>query len=120
VPIYNVKVTMTSKNGKTDTLEFSRPFNEWFDSAGHFIATPFQTVFATAVPLIAKADPKRVEVAAPVPSTSAPVSTPASVPAMDSSFINVDASMLDALAASASSGADGAASSGKKSKRRKA
>ncbi|KAH8675441.1 microsomal signal peptidase 25 kDa subunit-domain-containing protein [Xylariales sp. PMI_506] len=115
VPIYNLKITVTSKAGKIETIEISRPFSEWFDSAGHLIATPFQTLFATGVPLIAKADPKRgpVKEAKPTPA-------PAPAPAMDSSFVNVDATMLDALAASASTGADSSSGTAKKSKRRKA
>lgn len=95
---------MTPKNGAPETIELARPFTEWFDVQGHFIARPFQTVFATAVPLIAKADPKRVQAAAPVPD-----------------FLNADADVLDAIAASqfTSTGAE-AASASKKSKRRKA
>lgn len=71
---------------------------------GHFIARPFQVMLATTVPLIAKADPKRAQVAAPA-----------------SDFLNADPDVLDAIAASeiTSTGAE-TASSGKKSKRRKA
>lgn len=70
---------------------------------GHFIARPFQVMLATQVPVIAKADPKRAQAAAPA-----------------ADFMNADASVLDAIAASesTSTGAEGA--SGKKSKRRKA
>ncbi|KAI0846887.1 SPC25-domain-containing protein [Daldinia vernicosa] len=104
VPIYNVKITVTPKNGSPETIELARSFTEWFDVQGHFIARPFQTVFATAVPLIAKADPKRVQAAAQVPD-----------------FLNADADVLDAIAASqsTSTGAEAAPAS-KKSKRRKA
>ncbi|KAI1482469.1 hypothetical protein K445DRAFT_313391 [Daldinia sp. EC12] len=107
VPIYNVKITVTPKNaGAPETIELARSFTEWFDVQGHFIARPFQTVFATAVPLIAKADPKRVQSSAPVPD-----------------FLNADADVLDAIAASqsttTSTGAE-ATPAGKKSKRRKA
>lgn len=72
---------------------------------GHFVARPFQVMLATQVPAVAKADPKRAQVAA----------------ASASDFMNADASVLDAIAASetTSTGAE-AASSGKKSKRRKA
>ncbi|KAI1647824.1 SPC25-domain-containing protein [Daldinia loculata] len=104
VPVYNVKITVTPKNGAPETIELARPFTEWFDVQGHFIARPFQTVFATAVPLIAKADPKRVQAAAPVPD-----------------FLNADADVLDAIAASQSTSTGAEAASGsKKSKRRKA
>ncbi|KAI1386917.1 SPC25-domain-containing protein [Hypoxylon trugodes] len=113
IPIYNIKITITPKStNKPETIELARPFTEWFDVQGHFIARPFQTILATAVPLIAKADPKRVQ-AAPATSTS--------------DFLNADADVLDAIAASQStSTATGAetetpaAGSGKKSKRRKA
>ncbi|KAK6958220.1 hypothetical protein Daesc_001015 [Daldinia eschscholtzii] len=107
VPIYNVKITVTPKNGSPpETIELARSFTEWFDVQGHFIARPFQSVFATAVPLIAKADPKRAQSSAPVPD-----------------FLNADADVLDAIAASqsttTSTGAE-ATPAGKKSKRRKA
>lgn len=105
VPIYNAKITITSKNGKSDTIEIKRSFTEWFDSVGHFIAPPFQTIFATSVPLIAKADPKRAESAQPTQNTH-------------SNFTDMDPDMLDALAAGSTTGTD--AASGKKSKRRKA
>ncbi|KAK9771849.1 putative Signal peptidase complex subunit 2 [Seiridium cardinale] len=105
VPVYNVKITLTSKSGKSETIEVKRSFTEWFDSAGHFIAAPFQTVFATSVPLIAKADPKRLEAAK-------------SAQPSGSNFADMDPDMLDALAAGSTTGADGG--SGKKSKRRKA
>ena len=41
----------------------SRSFTEWFDAKGHFIAQPFQELFASSVPLIARLDPKRVKTA---------------------------------------------------------
>ncbi|ETS87330.1 hypothetical protein PFICI_01158 [Pestalotiopsis fici W106-1] len=105
VPEYNVNISITSKNGKTETIEIKRSFTEWFDSAGHFIAPPFQTLFATSVPLIAKADPKRIEAAKPAQPSQ-------------SNFTDMDPELLDALAAG-STGAEPEAS-GKKSKRRKA
>ncbi|KAH6660292.1 microsomal signal peptidase 25 kDa subunit-domain-containing protein [Truncatella angustata] len=106
VPIYNVKVTITPKNGKPETIEIKRSFTEWFDSVGHFIAPPFQSVFAASVPLIAKADPKRVDTAKSAQSSGA-------------NFTDMDPDMLDALAAGSATGAE-ADASGKKSKRRKA
>lgn len=104
VPVYNVKITMTPKSGKSETIEIKRSFTEWFDSVGHFIAPPFQTIFATSVPLIARADPKRVEAAKPAATS-------------DSNFTDMDPAMLDALAAGSTTGTETA--SGKKSKRRK-
>ncbi|KAI1094199.1 SPC25-domain-containing protein [Rostrohypoxylon terebratum] len=106
VPTYNLKITCTPKKGTPTTIELARSFTEWFDSQGHFIARPFQTMFAASVPVIANADPKRAQTI-----TSAPVAD----------FSNVDAGVLDAIAASqsASTGAEDS-SPGKKSRRRKA
>lgn len=101
-----MKLTVTSKTGKAETIEIQRSFTEWFDSVGHFIAAPFQTIFATSVPLIAKADPKRAEAVKPAQTS-------------DSNFADMDPDMLDALAAGSTTSAE-AGASGKKSKRRKA
>ncbi|KAI1166576.1 microsomal signal peptidase 25 kDa subunit-domain-containing protein [Nemania serpens] len=113
-PTYYIVVDITPKSGGgSRKIELARSFTDWFDVQGHFVALPFQTILATTVPLIAKADPKR---AAAVP----PVSSPA--PAPESDFLNVDAQTLDALAAADTTGAESneAGSVGKKSKRRKA
>lgn len=62
VPIYNLNITISSsgkKGSKPQTLTLARSFTEWFDEAGHFVATPFQTMLATTVPVIATLDPKR-------------------------------------------------------------
>ncbi|KAL2269774.1 hypothetical protein VTJ83DRAFT_1958 [Remersonia thermophila] len=59
VPVYHVTVEITSKGGKKETLKIDRPFAEWFDEAGRFVAAPFQALFARGVPVIGKADPKR-------------------------------------------------------------
>ncbi|KAI0009481.1 microsomal signal peptidase 25 kDa subunit-domain-containing protein [Xylariaceae sp. FL0662B] len=101
VPEYNMKITLTPKKGEAQTIELKRPFTEWFDVQGHFIARPFQTMLATTVPVIAKADPKRA----------------ATGPATD--FMSADASVLDALVAAESTGVE-KGSKGKKSNRRKA
>ncbi|KAJ0168888.1 Signal peptidase complex subunit SPC2 [Colletotrichum tanaceti] len=60
-PTYNMKITLTPKNGEKKTLELSKPFAEWFDSQGRFVAVPFQEVLATNIPIIGKLDPKRVK-----------------------------------------------------------
>jgi signal peptidase complex subunit 2 len=104
VPIYNMKITTKSKKGDEKTIEAARSFTEWFDAQGRFIALPFQTMLATTVPVIAKADPKRAAAAGTTDSTS--------------DFLSADAATLDALAAS--SEATGADAGSKKSKRRKA
>ncbi|KAH9887782.1 microsomal signal peptidase 25 kDa subunit-domain-containing protein [Xylariomycetidae sp. FL2044] len=126
VPIYNVQIALRPKSGKpqqTKTIELSKPFTAWFDAQGRFVAAPFQTLFATTVPAIGRADPKRVtSSSATAPSSSASASLP--------DFMSADADVLDALAASQSTGADkspagagagaGGSSGSKKSKRRKA
>ncbi|KAJ0341044.1 hypothetical protein COL922a_002739 [Colletotrichum nupharicola] len=61
VPIYNMKITITPKNGASKTLELAKPLNQWFDSQGHFVASPFQEILATNIPTIGKLDPKRVQ-----------------------------------------------------------
>ncbi|ORY62241.1 microsomal signal peptidase 25 kDa subunit-domain-containing protein [Pseudomassariella vexata] len=103
VPIYNVKITVKSKAGKQSTIDIAKSFTEWFDSAGHFIAPPFQTVLASSVPMIAKADPKR-----------------AAKSESGSDFADLDPGLLDQLAAGSGSTTGAEAGSGKKSKRRKA
>ncbi|KAL2129029.1 hypothetical protein VTI74DRAFT_8325 [Chaetomium olivicolor] len=60
VPNYEVTIEVERKGGPKDVLKISRAFTEWFDGAGHFVAAPFQSVLATAVPVIGRADPKRV------------------------------------------------------------
>ncbi|KAI0022323.1 microsomal signal peptidase 25 kDa subunit-domain-containing protein [Xylariomycetidae sp. FL0641] len=105
-PTYYVTITVTppKSSGKPQVVEFARPFKNWFDAQGHFIAPPFQTMLATSVPVIAQADPKRI----------AAVSD-----AFSSDLLNADPSMLDAIAAADTTGAE-TAGAGKKSKRRKA
>ncbi|KAL7628278.1 hypothetical protein AAE478_002477 [Parahypoxylon ruwenzoriense] len=111
-PTYHLAITVTPKQGPPQTIELALSFTEWFDVQGHFIARPFQTALVTGVPLIAKADPKIAAAAA-----AAAAQTPAT------HFLNADAEILDAIAASESTtsttGAE-AGGSGKKSRRRKA
>ncbi len=61
MPTYNLEITVTSKSGKEAVIQVSRSFTEWFDTKGHFVAKPFQELFASAVPIIGKVDPKRVK-----------------------------------------------------------
>ncbi|KAK0628466.1 microsomal signal peptidase 25 kDa subunit-domain-containing protein [Bombardia bombarda] len=42
----------------------TRPFTEWFDGAGHFVAAPFQAMLASSIPVVGRLDPKRVAAAA--------------------------------------------------------
>ncbi|KAK2745805.1 signal peptidase complex [Colletotrichum kahawae] len=101
VPIYNMKITITPKNGASKTLELAKPFNQWFDSQGHFVASPFQEILATNIPTIGKLDPKRVQ------STSQTYSADV-----------LDALYAESAATGSGSGAEAAAKGS--SKRRKA
>ncbi|KXH28717.1 microsomal signal peptidase 25 kDa subunit [Colletotrichum simmondsii] len=60
VPTYNMKITLTSKNGEKKVINLSQPFNQWFDSQGRFVAVPFQEILATNIPAVGKLDPKRI------------------------------------------------------------
>ncbi|KIH91263.1 signal peptidase protein complex [Sporothrix brasiliensis 5110] len=125
-PVYNVDITITSKSkAVAQKIAVSRPFSEWFDSAGSFIAAPFQAVLATAVPAIGQADPRRVASVAPATEASA---APAPAPATSSQAAYSPA-VLEMLAAGAAADASESDSgvatatgtAGKKSgKRRKA
>jgi len=88
VPVYEVTIQSTPKNSsEPQTVKLSRPFTEWFDGAGRFIAPQFQTMLATSVPAIGKLDPKRV--------------APAARPAPGASDQKYSAEVLDILAAAA-------------------
>ncbi|KAM7190284.1 signal peptidase complex subunit SPC2 [Naviculisporaceae sp. PSN 640] len=61
VPEYHLKIDVVPKNGrKKERLVVIRSFTEWFDAAGHFVVAPFQTVLASSIPVVGKADPKRI------------------------------------------------------------
>lgn len=107
VPIYNLAITITPKTGVATTINLSRSFTEWFDAAGRFVATPFQTMLASTVPVIGNLDPKRASVLA---AESAPQYTEEELSAM-----------LAAAKASPNDTAEATGSSAKKGgKRRKA
>ncbi len=59
--MYNLTITYytASQPSVPNTLKISRPFMQWFDAAGHFVALPFQQIFAGEVPMIGQADPTR-------------------------------------------------------------
>jgi signal peptidase complex subunit 2 len=59
--MYNLTVTYytASQPSVPNTLKISRPFMQWFDAAGHFVALPFQQMFAGEVSVIGKADPTK-------------------------------------------------------------
>lgn len=56
---------ITTKNAKStdvnSSFELARPFTEWFNEAGFFVPGPFQEFLASNVPVVGKADPKRVK-----------------------------------------------------------
>lgn len=61
-PIYKVVAkTYPKAGGDPTTITVIKPFSQWFDAAGRFVAQPFQAMLATKVPIISKADPKRAE-----------------------------------------------------------
>ena len=114
VPTYNLKITVSPADEKgaknksqSQTTELARPFTAWFDVQGRFVALPFQTMLATAVPAIGRADPKRAGAAGN----------------QESDLLSADPATLDALLASSSeaTGAEtaAAAAGGKKSKQRR-
>ncbi len=60
-PVYNVTIKITGKGEKkAKVVSLKKPFTQWFDKAGHFVALPFQQVFASNVELIGNADPTKV------------------------------------------------------------
>lgn len=62
VPIYNITVTTFFKAHPNvpNTITLKKPFTHWFDRQGHFIALPFQQMFASNVKVVGQADPKKV------------------------------------------------------------
>jgi signal peptidase complex subunit 2 len=61
VPIYNLAITVTGKEGKEGKeIKLKKPFTGWFDKSGAFHSLPFQQMFASNVSLIGEADPGKV------------------------------------------------------------
>jgi len=61
VPIYNLTVKVFSKGDKEGkTVSIKKPFTQWFDKVGHFVAFPFQQMIATSVKVVGEADPSKV------------------------------------------------------------
>ncbi|KXJ92002.1 microsomal signal peptidase 25 kDa subunit-domain-containing protein [Microdochium bolleyi] len=120
VPIYNMTISITPKGSSTkpSSIEINRSFTEWFDSAGHFIALPFQTMLATAVPVIGQADPKRVA-SASNPAAASAIAGTNGVSEQDL-LSRTDPAVLDAiLAAQQGTTASGADIGANKAKGRK-
>jgi len=62
VPLYKLVIKTTGKDGKVKEQRVQKSFTKWFDEAGHFVALPFQQMFASNVEAIGKVDPTRVVV----------------------------------------------------------
>lgn len=65
-PTYMLKITITGGNGETAkkrVIEISRSYTEWFNEKGFLVPTPFQELLASSIPVVGKADPKRVKTA---------------------------------------------------------
>lgn len=118
VPLYHVTVeitTMGGKKNKIEKVEITKSFTEWFDAAGRFVAVPFQTMLATGIPAVGRADPKRVA-GAGAGSAAAAAGSGTKESAAGVAGTVYTPEMLDALAKS-SSGAE--VKSGKKAERRR-
>jgi hypothetical protein len=68
-PTYTLKVTIANTKDRAtgkktfevaSSFELSRSFTEWFDETGLFVPGPFQEFLASSIPVVGKADPKRV------------------------------------------------------------
>ena len=90
-------MTYSQGSSAPKTIKISRPFSEWFDASGCFIAAPFQQMLAGSVPVIGKAVSEKV-----------------------TSVSSVEAAALQETVEGAASVATGATVGGEKTKRRKA
>ncbi|KAK3936479.1 signal peptidase complex subunit SPC2 [Diplogelasinospora grovesii] len=108
VPQYNLTITTTSKSGKSETIAVSRPFTEWFDAAGHFVALPFQTMLATSIPAVGRLDPQRAQ-------AGQDEKMAAYTPEMLAALVQENSSVARATAETSTTGAD----TGKKTKQRR-
>ncbi|KAB5580910.1 microsomal signal peptidase 25 kDa subunit-domain-containing protein [Coniochaeta sp. 2T2.1] len=116
-PTYHLTITISPKFGTPQTTTISRPFNTWFDGAGHFVPAPFQTMLATAIPAVGKLDPKRLPQAAQGSAQAEKNDTQTGTGTEN----RYTAEMLDAISSEMASGSDAAATpgtGGKKGKRR--
>lgn len=68
-PTYTLKVAIANTKDRAtgkkifevaNSFELSRSFTEWFDETGLFVPAPFQEFLASSIPVVGKADPKRV------------------------------------------------------------
>lgn len=94
-PTYNLTMTYSQGSSAPTTIKIARPFSQWFDASGRFIAAPFQQMLASSVPVIGKAASGKV-----------------------TSMNSVEASALQETIEEAASVATGAGVGGEKSKRK--
>ncbi|KAL6825082.1 microsomal signal peptidase 25 kDa subunit domain-containing protein [Trichoderma camerunense] len=99
-PTYRLRITVTDKSSKSRIIEVAKPFASFFDESGYFVAAPFQQILATAVPVVGKADPKRIK-------------------SESQDMLNANPELLDAILAANSGSATGAEAA-EGGKRRKA
>ncbi|KAJ4858310.1 hypothetical protein N5P37_007808 [Trichoderma harzianum] len=99
-PTYRLSITVTDKSSKSRIIEVAKPFASFFDESGYFVAAPFQQILATAVPVVGKADPKRIK-------------------SESQDMLNANPELLDAILAANSGSATGAEAA-EGGKRRKA
>ncbi|KAK4061951.1 hypothetical protein H0G86_007553 [Trichoderma simmonsii] len=88
-PTYRLSITVTDKSSKSRIIEVAKPFASFFDESGYFVAAPFQQILATAVPVVGKADPKRIK-------------------SESQDMLNANPELLDAILAANSGSATGA------------
>lgn len=59
---YYLKVAVVdAATGSQKAFALGKPFAEFFDASGYFVAAPFQSWLASNIGLVARADPKRVK-----------------------------------------------------------
>ncbi len=109
VPQYNLTITIQPKKGPAKTIEVSKPFTEWFDSVGHFVAAPFQSLLATNIPTVGRLDPKRVK-------TESDAYTPEMLAALSSANVSVVGSAAELDTPEASSTGTASKKGGKRRK----
>lgn len=105
-PEYHLTIDIEPKKGggKKESLVLIRSFTDWFDAAGHFVVAPFQTVLASSIPVVGKADPKRANAAKQGDVDAAP--PPAYTAEMLDVLAGAGVSVVGSAAEAESSGAE--------------
>jgi len=63
-PIYELKATATTADGKTTTTEAKNAFVGWYDQQGYFVTKPFTAFLQNSIPALAEKGGKEAAVAA--------------------------------------------------------